>query len=391
MSVDPVAGLVAARARSIMGLSFAASAVDSAVDALTAGFDGQGLRELAGLSRSSSDDDVRELLERALVDVGAGGDMPHEFAQILVLRDLALEVLDGRMSLREFTRWAHDKIGHDGPEVSADLVALEDEFDVDETLRGSDRPANLPEDRRRLESFVAAAAVYLANPGSSEPRRLRPEPVPQDSSELIARATGMAVDGRLGEAGRLLRTRLKEDPLDDSLRRALAALYRTAGHPDQAGRYEIAMPDSIPSERDAYLRFLIATGADEERIRSLSILPPDVAIPGRVLTELEVRRRSVAANSSWETVATVGGWCFNLAVVITLVVVYFAAVFGGESVGFIARLGGLISVAMLGISFIGPAGIAATERRRGASIRWGVVASLLLVGSVWATLAVVTA
>jgi hypothetical protein len=209
------------------------------------------------------------------------------------------------------------------------------------------------------------------------------------NSALIARATMMAAQGRLSEAGRLLRARLKADPRDDSIRRALAELYRTAGFPDQAGRYEIAMPGSVATERDAYLRFLVATAADEERIRSLSVLSESDAIPSHILTQLEERRRSMAANTAWDRVGIIGSWCFVLSLLITLVTVYFIAIFDGAAVSYVARLGGVISLAALGVGFIGPAGSAANEGRHGAGIRWAAASIILFIASAWAAIATV--
>lgn len=48
--------LILASAHSLVGRPFTALAVDGAVDALVAGLDGDALRELAGLSRSSREE-----------------------------------------------------------------------------------------------------------------------------------------------------------------------------------------------------------------------------------------------------------------------------------------------------------------------------------------------
>lgn len=128
---DAADQLVTARARSIAGGRFAALAVDGALAALVAGQDGEALRELAGLSRSSRDQDVEGLLDGALRDIGIEAPMTSIDAQIVVLREMVSDALRGRISLRTVTSWAHDTIGHDGSPIAQPIVELDDHADAE--------------------------------------------------------------------------------------------------------------------------------------------------------------------------------------------------------------------------------------------------------------------
>jgi hypothetical protein len=109
----------------------------------------------------------------------------------------------------------------------------------------------------------------------------------ESAAEAVERARGLAADGQLRQAGALLRSRLAADRDDLYVRRALSALYRDAGLPDQAGRYEIGLAYQPTAERHAYVGLLVSglanVGSDaaaiEARIRTLSLLPEGTELP----------------------------------------------------------------------------------------------------------------
>ncbi len=120
------------QARLIAGMLFEELAIEGAVDALLAGVDDLAVAELAGLSRSSGIHEVRACLDRALESLGIPTPMPLTDARIIVLREMAAEVLAGRLDAREMSRWAHRVIGHEGIEVAHSIVLLDDELDYAE-------------------------------------------------------------------------------------------------------------------------------------------------------------------------------------------------------------------------------------------------------------------
>ncbi|MFI5779320.1 hypothetical protein [Nocardia sp. NPDC051570] len=80
-----------------------------------AGFDGPALRMLAAVSIHQADQEVADLLEPALREVGlpcfAQGTVA---AQQAGLTAMAARVLRGSLTPRELTAWAHKTFGH-GP------------------------------------------------------------------------------------------------------------------------------------------------------------------------------------------------------------------------------------------------------------------------------------
>ncbi|MHC9045304.1 DUF6584 family protein [Microbacterium saperdae] len=384
MSSDPVPELVAVWARSLTDMPFVTYAVDAAAEALTKGYDGQALRELAGLSRSSPEIDTRILLERALAEAGVSRDVHREFAHVLLLREIAVDALRGQGSVRDVSEFAHSIVGHDGPEVALDLVALDDDIDLHGEEYGSK-----PEVAERVQSFVAATE-YLTHPDAWAVRNPRPDGSPQDIDALIDRANSLGAEGRLREAAGILRTRLADDPTDESLRRALAALYRLSGHPDQAGRYEITTSTSVRSERDAYARFLVSINADEARIRQLSILPPGAAIPEHLLAKLADLRKGERARTVGDGMAEIGFPAFLIIAFLGSAVVYFMTLFDAEPAGITARIAALLALASLCLSVLGLAVTAALQHRVGAALGWAaattasVVLCALLLSAVFA-------
>jgi hypothetical protein len=109
----------------------AADLVSLACELLVAGFDGMNLAMLAGVHARNADEDVPDLLEAALDDVGlrhypAGSDAGLEAA----LSVMASRVLAGRMSPMDLATWAHSTIGHDRLPIAERLVDLDDMYDI---------------------------------------------------------------------------------------------------------------------------------------------------------------------------------------------------------------------------------------------------------------------
>ena len=98
---------------------------------LVAGFDGCSLAMLAGVHVRRADEEIVELLEPALDEVGLryyprGSRAGQEAA----VRLFASRVLAGTLAPRELTGWAHSVIGHDGLEVAERFVELDDVYDM---------------------------------------------------------------------------------------------------------------------------------------------------------------------------------------------------------------------------------------------------------------------
>lgn len=113
-----------------------ASAVLAACDALAAGLDGPGLRQLAGVSLRHADGELRDLIGPALADLGLSCP-PRDSVEgdLSVLRVLAAMLVAGVVPPCDLTRWTHRTFGHDGPPVTGELVRLDDQygiFDFDE-------------------------------------------------------------------------------------------------------------------------------------------------------------------------------------------------------------------------------------------------------------------
>ncbi|GID29545.1 hypothetical protein Abr02nite_45280 [Paractinoplanes brasiliensis] len=114
-----------------VGQATAAELVSLGCELLVAGFDGMNLAMLAGVHARNADEDVPDLLEAALDDVGlrhypAGSDAGLE-ATVSIM---ASRVLAGRMSPMDLATWAHSTIGHDRLPIAERLVDLDDMYDT---------------------------------------------------------------------------------------------------------------------------------------------------------------------------------------------------------------------------------------------------------------------
>ena len=94
----------------------------------------------------------------ALIDAalrGAGIDvseMTEDEAMQLSARHYVRNVLQGKMSAREFADWAHSRIGHEGPDWAQKLVQLDDDYDASEGGCGHE-----PDWAQTLERFLIAS------------------------------------------------------------------------------------------------------------------------------------------------------------------------------------------------------------------------------------------
>ncbi|MGN7192217.1 tetratricopeptide repeat protein [Curtobacterium sp. MCBA15_004] len=107
-------------------------------------------------------------------------------------------------------------------------------------------------------------------------------------------------DGDHRAALALLRERVRADPTDAHARRALVERYRALGHPDQAGRWGLTLPESVTDvERDRAARLLASSGVrpgDLARFLALPLrepLPPSVV---DLLPEVEEHRARMSVH-----------------------------------------------------------------------------------------------
>jgi hypothetical protein len=118
-----------------VGLASFRDVVLAACDAVVAGCPGESLDALAAESVHSERRGTLDprLVPAALAELGVA--LPAD-PQIWVAGELAQAVLAGRCPPRELARWAHQMVGHDGPEVLQPLVIADDEYDCDEGRDG---------------------------------------------------------------------------------------------------------------------------------------------------------------------------------------------------------------------------------------------------------------
>lgn len=133
--------------------------IRAACDVLAVGMDGLNLRMLAATSVNEriSAWEFNALVARAVAETGRtlpGGDSKD--AQAAALRAMARRTLDGQLSCREFARWAHRVIGHEGVGAAQRMVEFDDEYD----LGADDLVSSSVED---LDVAVMAEARLLAN------------------------------------------------------------------------------------------------------------------------------------------------------------------------------------------------------------------------------------
>ncbi|WP_081809659.1 hypothetical protein [Amycolatopsis keratiniphila] len=147
-------------ARWYVGQARAADIVHTACDLLVAGLDGPSLCMLAAVSVRHADEEVPELLEAALRDVGlAFFEKGTQAAQETGLQAMAARVLSGAMTPRELAVWAHATFGHGTLERAERLVQLDDFYDTVDYMEAT------VED---LDAEVLRAARGILNPSAQQ-------------------------------------------------------------------------------------------------------------------------------------------------------------------------------------------------------------------------------
>jgi hypothetical protein len=124
--------------------------IDRAVDALVAGLDTPGLRDLAGRSSDENWFEMRELIDETFAELGAplpqiGTDAP----MLLALQFMCERFVAGQITARELAKWAHAHFGHEGPSRAQDLVELDDAIGEAGRAAHITRPVAPREWRRR--------------------------------------------------------------------------------------------------------------------------------------------------------------------------------------------------------------------------------------------------
>ncbi len=141
----------------------AAELIDVACDLLVAGFDGLNLAMLAGVLVRHADEEVPELLEAALKDVGLTYHPRGSHAgQEAAVRVMASRALTGRLPALDLVAWAHSTIGHDRLALAERLVELDDVYDTLEYTDMTEQDVNdeiLAEARRIVGTGEASARL----------------------------------------------------------------------------------------------------------------------------------------------------------------------------------------------------------------------------------------
>lgn len=130
----------------LLGLSSTNDVIAPAADLLAEGHDSQSLIALASLYASATSADVFDLSSTAITEAGDPPlEQDGEEIPLLALRVACRRFLNGELDLRASSSWAHDTIGHDGPEAAQSLVEVDDVLDDPDRPRGSRAAAGSPE------------------------------------------------------------------------------------------------------------------------------------------------------------------------------------------------------------------------------------------------------
>ncbi|MEH0845930.1 hypothetical protein V6U81_26465 [Micromonospora sp. CPCC 205711] len=141
-----------------VGYASGADLVDAACDLLITGHDGPNLSMLAGVHSRHADEEVPELLEAALQDVGLDYHSPcSEGGQEAAVRTMAARVLAGALEPLDLATWAHTTIGHGTLALAEHLVELDDVYDTLEYT-------NMTEQDLNAEILAEARRIVGAHP-----------------------------------------------------------------------------------------------------------------------------------------------------------------------------------------------------------------------------------
>jgi hypothetical protein len=169
-----------------------------------------------------------------------------------------------------------------------------------------------------------------------------------DSGITISYARAAVADGRTRDALETLRARLRAHPDEVDVRQELAEMYRTMGHPDQAGRWGSLIPGwSTRAEKNAFIHAFITPDIDEQRVEQLVAMPRGTTLPPGI--EKLVRppnrhyRRFRNLATEMETTARLMAFGVLIVAVATMVVTTIEAFVGTEDARFVARMGATLT------------------------------------------------
>ncbi|MGC4809539.1 hypothetical protein ACLQ29_03290 [Micromonospora sp. DT228] len=145
-----------------VGSGTAAQVIDAACDCLIAGIDSPTLRILAGISpvKGEENDELRRWLEGALSDLsltyyGEGSRESEEEALRLMARRLLVQAV----TPRDLTSWAYRFISHDGTPLAAELIALDNAYELVDAVH--DWQPHTSTETRDIDAAVVAEAGRL--------------------------------------------------------------------------------------------------------------------------------------------------------------------------------------------------------------------------------------
>lgn len=202
----------------------------------------------------------------------------------------------------------------------------------------------------------------------------------------INRSRQLHAAGNRRGAVELLKTHVRRDPESMELRIALAELYRDMGHSDQAGRWGIAVEGWTTSiERDRLARLLASSRVTDQDIEEFLVLPPGMVTARPDIVALldgpvaHYREHFAARNrerldrylsastdkrgAKFTTAASVGFGFAISALVLGILAVFVAAVFGFADSSGLARYVLLASVALAGFALLMLTAAAVAQRR----------------------------
>ena len=178
----------------------------------------------------------------------------------------------------------------------------------------------------------------------------------------------------------ILKVAVRDDPMSEQARLALASAYRELGLPDQAGRWGALTEGwATEVEIDRFARLLGASAIGKAEIRSFLLLPSGANVPASVTelitgpaadyqVEFGIRGREgspppTAAARAGGAAAWLAGGAGALSLV-TVLAVYFVALTGNLLAPLIARIGGVAVVAFALAAVASWAVSRALDRRR---------------------------
>ncbi|MET8366691.1 hypothetical protein ABZU53_24325 [Micromonospora sp. NPDC005194] len=145
-----------------VGSGTAAQVIEAACDCLTAGIDSPTLRILAGISpvKGEENDELRRWLEGALSELsltyyGEGGRESEEEA----LRVMARRLLAQTITPRDLTSWAYRFISYDGTPLAAELIALDNAYDLVDAVHDWQRHTST--ETKKIDADVVGEAGRL--------------------------------------------------------------------------------------------------------------------------------------------------------------------------------------------------------------------------------------